>query len=405
MEKITQKKCLKWAYELPELTEAQKSYCVKRLPAIKFKYRNKEYVTESDKEEVFEYKQRLRNGKGHDIFYYLVITTYKGVQVFRHFWAVKFFDIYGNSNVMFHEVYQNWIKPDGNRIVTGKAKVPMRASDYFMVDSNYGIRKPSVYSYYGYDYASQYVIKTEKFADYVTQKGISCIMKGENAVTYLTDVLQNHIYECLLKMGLLDRSALCAHKNELEKFFRQIVLANRAGYKPKNWQLWLDCISIRKELGYDINSRKYLCIENLEKEHNKLQVKINRIKQAKELKEEVKYNPTMLKNLGKCANICIKKDNIEIRALVNVEQVFDVAQIHKHCVYSQKYYKRPDTILLEAYFNNMPKETIEYNCKTNIVLQSRGTCNQQTEYHDTILEMMSRLKVNNRTKTFKITAS
>ena len=205
-------------------------------------------------------------------------------------------------------------------------------------------------------------------------------------------------------MGLLDRSALCAHKNELEKFFRQIVLANRASYRPENWQMWLDCISMREELGYDINSRKYLCIENLEKEHNKLQVKINRIKQEKELKEEVKYNPTMLKNLGKCADICIKKDNIEIRALASVEQVFDVAQIHKHCVYSQKYYKRPDTILLEAYFNNMPKETIEYDCKTNSVLQSRGTCNQQTEYHDTILEMMSRLKVNNRTKTFKITA-
>ena len=185
MEKITQKKCLKWVYELPELTEAQKFYCIKRLPAIKFKYRNKEYVTESDNEEVFEYKQRLRNGEGHDIFYYLVITTYKGVQVFRHFWAVKFFDIYGNSNVVFHEVYQNWVKPDGERIVTGRAKSPMRGYDYFIVDSNYGIRKPSVYSYYGYDYAGQYVIKTEKFADYVANRylavpqGISYLLHHE----------------------------------------------------------------------------------------------------------------------------------------------------------------------------------------------------------------------------------
>lgn len=135
--------------------------------------------------------ERLHNGERYSTFYYLVITTYKGVQVFRHFWAVKFFDIYGNSNVVFHEVYQNWIKHDGERIVTGRAKSPMRSSDYFIVDSNYGIRKPSVYSYYGYDYAGQYVIKTERFSDYVTQKGISCIMKGENAVIYLTDVLQN----------------------------------------------------------------------------------------------------------------------------------------------------------------------------------------------------------------------
>lgn len=400
MEKITQKKCLQWAYELPELTEAQKAYCIKRLPAIKFKYRNKEYVTKTGKE-TLKYNSRLRNGEGHDIFYYLVITTYNGVQVFRHFWAVKFFDIYDNVNVVFHEVYQNWIKPDGERIVTGRAKSPMRGADYFIVDSNYGIRKPSYYSYYGYDYSGQYVIKQERFADYIIKKGINSLMENENAVNYVTTVLKHNIYERLLKMGLLNKNAFSAHKNELEKYFRQIVLANRVGYKPDDWQMWIDCIRMREELGYDINSRKYLCIENLEKEHNKLQVKINKIKQEKELKEEAKYNPVMLKKLGKCANICIKKDNLEIKTLKNVEQVFDVAQIHKHCVYSQKYYKQPNTLLLEAYCDNIPKETIEYDMKTNKVLQSRGTCNQSTEYHDVILEMMSKLRVNNKTKTFK----
>lgn len=63
-----------------------------------------------------------------------------------------------------------------------------------------------------------------------------------------------------------------------------------------------------------------------------------------------------------------------------------------HCVYSNEYYLKPNSLILSATIDGKRVETIEVSLKTLKVLQSRGVCNMNTEYHDRIIELVNKNK-------------
>ena len=63
-----------------------------------------------------------------------------------------------------------------------------------------------------------------------------------------------------------------------------------------------------------------------------------------------------------------------------------------HCVYSNEYYLKPNSLILSATIDGKRVETIEVSLKTLKVLQSRGVCNKNTEYHDRIIELVNKNK-------------
>lgn len=60
-----------------------------------------------------------------------------------------------------------------------------------------------------------------------------------------------------------------------------------------------------------------------------------------------------------------------------------------HCVFSNRYYLREDSLILSATIEGRWIETIEVNLETLKVVQSRGVCNQNTEYHDQIVNLVN----------------
>ena len=72
--------------------------------------------------------------------------------------------------------------------------------------------------------------------------------------------------------------------------------------------------------------------------------------------------------------------------------VKDVEQEGKamhHCVFTNKYYKRLDSLLLTAKVNDERIETIEVNLKCYQLVQSRGVCNQNSKYHNEIVNLVN----------------
>ena len=62
-----------------------------------------------------------------------------------------------------------------------------------------------------------------------------------------------------------------------------------------------------------------------------------------------------------------------------------------HCVYTNGYYKKPDSLILSARdrITDHRIETIEVNLKTLSVEQSRGVCNENTIHHGRIIELVN----------------
>ena len=60
----------------------------------------------------------------------------------------------------------------------------------------------------------------------------------------------------------------------------------------------------------------------------------------------------------------------------------------KHCVVQFEYYSKTDTVILSAHDRQGNRiETVEFSLTKGKVVQSRGVCNSNTEFHDRIIKL------------------
>ena len=61
-----------------------------------------------------------------------------------------------------------------------------------------------------------------------------------------------------------------------------------------------------------------------------------------------------------------------------------------HCVYSNGYYRKDDSLILSATIDGKRIETVEVSLSKLTVVQSRRVCNQNTQYHAQIIDLVNR---------------
>ena len=61
-----------------------------------------------------------------------------------------------------------------------------------------------------------------------------------------------------------------------------------------------------------------------------------------------------------------------------------------HCVFSNEYFKKKDSLILSARIGSKRIETVEVNLKSFQIVQSRAVCNGTSEYHDRIIRLVEK---------------
>ena len=61
-----------------------------------------------------------------------------------------------------------------------------------------------------------------------------------------------------------------------------------------------------------------------------------------------------------------------------------------HCVFTNEYYLKKQSLILSARIDGKRIETIEVLLETMKVIQYRGLQNKNTEYHDRIIDLVHR---------------
>ena len=88
--------------------------------------------------------------------------------------------------------------------------------------------------------------------------------------------------------------------------------------------------------------------------------------------------------------IVIKDNDIEVSVLDSIEAYQNEGEAMHHCVFKCSYYNREDSIILSAHDKDGNRiETIEFSLTENKVIQSRGVCNSNTEFHDRIVNLVN----------------
>ena len=93
-----------------------------------------------------------------------------------------------------------------------------------------------------------------------------------------------------------------------------------------------------------------------------------------------------LKDKGMFFGLMFSDNLILIKVIESVEEMEAEGKAMHHCVGG--YHRRKDSLILSATIDGKRIETIEVSLTTLKVVQSRGACNSNTEYHDRIIRLV-----------------
>jgi predicted nucleotidyltransferase len=78
-----------------------------------------------------------------------------------------------------------------------------------------------------------------------------------------------------------------------------------------------------------------------------------------------------------------------VRVLESAEEVMIEGERMHHCVFTNSYHLREDSLILSATIDGKRIETVEFSLSRLAVLQCRGVCNTETEYHKRIVALVN----------------
>ncbi len=181
-------------------------------------------------------------------------------------------------------------------------------------------------------------------------------------------------------------------RKEIVKYFNQIRIAIKNNYSIDYLKDWIDYLSLLEFFNKDINNPKYICPKNLYEVHNLYVQKKNKILDAERIKEKISRAKNYSKYVKKYIGIDIGSDDIIITILPSVKAFKEEGDAMHHCVFTNEYYKKiVNGVLILSARNrkdNRRLETIEYDLKSNHVVQSRSKFNQNSKFHDEIIKLV-----------------
>ncbi|WP_232099675.1 PcfJ domain-containing protein [Flavobacterium bizetiae] len=83
------------------------------------------------------------------------------------------------------------------------------------------------------------------------------------------------------------------------------------------------------------------------------------------------------------------RENLSINVIESVQDFLEEGDMLRHCVFTNEYYKKKNSLILSAKFENKPVETIEVALPSLEIVQCRGTKNKESPHHRQILKLLN----------------
>jgi hypothetical protein len=142
-----------------------------------------------------------------------------------------------------------------------------------------------------------------------------------------------------------------------------------------------------------LNTAVNVCPENLEEAHDRLverKRKIQRRQHIKELRAEIQQAQIGYEQQKKqFFGLEFTKENLSICVMESVRDFLEEGDTLRHCVFTNEYYKKRNSLILSVKFENRPVETIEVALPSLEIVQCRGTKNKVSPHHAQILKLLN----------------
>ena len=167
----------------------------------------------------------------------------------------------------------------------------------------------------------------------------------------------------------------------MDKYWTYIKICLRHDYVIHDADLWLDYVDMLIENKLDARNPHYLCPLNVEEAHDWVMGKCKKKYSEKDEKDYIAAKSRFF-------NLSFADGNIMVRVLESLSDFYKEGKLLHHCVFSNAYYKREDSLIMSATVDGRRMETVEFSLSRMEVCQCRGKSNQLSAYHDRILNLV-----------------
>lgn len=331
------------------------------------------------------------------------------VQKVREFTVIRTFLIYDNRKLgeqpytTFTELFQHWIGEDGSDTIRARniAMFPYYRECPFSLCSDLSIkddRTPYGYRKDCYHFTPDGVYPRMKHFEILSRNGFKGDFLGFNPEDVFCCLLTDNRFETLWKCERYDIAKYYIYKDKgrVISRWKQVLQLHRTGYVVRSLGIWLDYLDLLEYFHKDVNSPKYLFPEDLDAEHDRLMEKKREILEREELerrKREEKEKLAILASKSPYFGITFGNSRIFVMVLKTLEDYKREGDLQHHCVYTNSYYGKKDSLVLSARMKDAPDkpvETVEISLKTGKILQCFGACNRFTEHHEEIKKLVNK---------------
>lgn len=282
----------------------------------------------------------------------------------------------------------------------------------FSLQSDFWFRNVTCVDYWhsGWD---DVLVDSSKMMDYYRVRGIEAMgkYKIEDLLSAFTE--GGTILETLRKTGQSDAEDMFIsdprYRRKLVHYWRSWILARRHGFDiaKVGSRMYLDYLDNLKMLKRDLHNPAFLCPGDFPRAHAEaarrcakiLERRQDKAERTRHLREQIAAAERMEKDKRLMAEfekrilryykLVIKDSEVSITPLMSVEEFRAEGEAMQHCVYSNRYFARPESLILSARDKNGERlETVEVDLRNWNVVQSRAIYNGTTPYHDRIIGLV-----------------
>jgi hypothetical protein len=325
--------------------------------------------------------------------YFSLVQAKNGIQVVRFVRIEAKNKIGEEPQVLCHEVAQQWIGERGETASASLLRRPLSwYVDEFCYTSEIAIRK-SVPALPYMDGCPVY--PRMSIIPALQRNGIGKDIHDNDQAALFEAILREPRIETMWKA---EQYPLVCHfvryQSRLHDYWPAIKIAIRNHYFVEEASLWKDYIEALICLGKDIHNAKYVCPADLREAHDQaISLKLKKEKEERALSERqraIKDEKRFKALKSRFFGIKFGDGLISVHVLESVDEYAEEGAHMHHCVFANKYYNKPDSLILSATIDGKRVETIEVSLNTLKILQCYGKCNKFTEYHERIKNLVSR---------------
>jgi hypothetical protein len=322
--------------------------------------------------------------------YFCLVTTCADSQVLRFFYLQSYAKVGEKAQYFHSEVIQKWIAPNGRHASIARLRPMTCFADTWNFQSKLEIRPERPL----YNAVPTCVYPRQRLIPELTRSGYKGEFYKLTPFELFYSLLTDNRAETLLKAGQINLLKFFINDDfrSMDEYWASIRICLRNGYKVNKASIWRDYIDLLRFFGKDLHNAKYVCPADLKAEHDRYvqkkrdwQEKVRKEKARKKaLADEVVFKEAKSKFFG----IRFTDGLVQVRVLESVEEIMQEGDVMHHCVFTNEYYLKPDSLILSACIAEKHIETIELSLSKLQVLQSRGVCNKNTEYHERIMALV-----------------